>query len=316
MLLRQKQNEVVSVIESYSLWALLTAKYHEIESVQLWLSVAHDNDLKKTLKDFLKDLSEHVSLLEKELKKYSIEGPKLPRKHAKVGSSTESMSDEEIAISYYTFLQGMIEKALFTEQYAIYNDNVSAFFSKFARHAIEQTENILKYLKLKGWLETPPIYRNISDNDQVDCAEAFHLWSHVSYRYVNIEESQRWKEFVHDKDFNIILDAGIGIMTKQADVLEKELEHYGIPAPKRPPNVYKGGKDKSVYKDEFIYKSLFIGIQWAGMLHAKAFKNCTTNDRIRNIFKGLLYDEIDLVKAMIKYGKVKGWLEQPPQYIP
>jgi hypothetical protein len=312
LLLNQKQT--ISVIEAHSLWALLTTKYHAIDNVQHWLSLTHDMDLKKVLKYFLKDLSEHVLLLEKELKKFSIEGPKLPKKHAKGNNATESMSDEDIAINYYTFLQGMIEKALFALQYSIYHDDVSKFFTKFARHAIEQSDDILKYLKVKGWLELPPVYR-ASDNDRLDCVEAFHLWSHVNYRYINIEENQRWKEYVHDRDFAVILKAGADIMKEQVAMLEKELERYGIPAGKRPPNVIKGNQDKSVFQDEYIYKSLFIGIQWAGVFHAKAFKHCVTNDRIRTIFKSLLYEEIDQVKDMIKYGKLKGWLELPPQYI-
>jgi hypothetical protein len=310
-----KKMEEISVIEAHSLWALLSTKYHAIDSVQLWLSYTHDADLKTILKNFLKDLSEHVSLLEKELMRFSIEGPKLPQKHARTGNKTESMSDEDIALNYYTFLQGMVEKALFALQYSIYNDDVSKFFTKFSRHAIEQSDDILKYLKLKGWLETPPVYQITLTDERLDCVEAFHLWSHVNYRYINIEENQRWKEYVHDRDFSAILDAGEKVMKKQVAMLENELERYGILAGKRPPNVVQSGRDKSIFEDEYIFKSLFIGIQWAGVFHAKAFKQCVTNDRIRTIFKNLLYEEIGQVMAMIKYGKLKGWLESPPRYI-
>ncbi|MHB1405024.1 MAG: DUF3231 family protein [Desulfitobacteriaceae bacterium] len=296
---------------------MLTAKYHILDNVQIWFAYAHDVDLKMILNAFLKDLDEHITLLEKELQKYSIEGPSRPRTHARADVDTQIMSDEQIALNYFTFLQGMIEKVLLAIQYSIYNDNISKFFLKFSSHVLEQTDSILKYLKLKGWLEIPPAYRNVPPNtdEKLDCVEAFHLWTHVNYRYTNIEETLRWVEYVHDIDFRTILDSGLKIMNKQVTMLENKLENFGISTPKRPSKIVKQNQDKSTFFDEYIYKTLFIGIQWAGVFHATAFKHCVTNDRIRLMFKNLLFEEIETARHMIKFGKLKGWLELPPQYM-
>jgi spore coat protein CotF len=306
----------ISVVEAHSLWGLISAKYRMQDNVKFWLNHTHDVDLKKILKDFIKDLDEHISSLENELAKYSIEGPSRAKKQTGAEVKTEIITDELIAINYYTFLQGMVEQVLLAIQQSVFNDDVSNFFEKFAKHAIEQTDNILKYLKLKGWIEIPPRYADIpaATGESLDCVEAFHLWAHTYYRYGNMEETQKWMEFVHDNDFKMILHKGCKKMGKQIAMLENELEHFGLPTPKKPPAVVKTNQDKTIFLDQGIFKTLYIGIQWAGVLHANAYKQCVTNDRIRNIFRNLLYEEITMVKQISKYGKLKGWLEMPPQY--
>lgn len=311
------KKKTLSVFEAHALWSLVSAKYHIQDNVNFWLNHVCDADLKKILNSFLKDLDEHVALLEKEMRQYSIEGPYRSRKLARANVNTEVITDELIGINFFTFLQGMVEQVLFSIQYSIFNESVSNFFDKFANHAIEQSDLLLKYLKLKGWLHIPPQYANIPEgtNEKLDCIEVFHLWAHTNYRYTNIEETAKWIEFVHDLDFKKILQRGNNTMQKQVALLENELNHFGLATPTRPPNVVKTNQDKTVFQDKSIYKTLFIGIQWAGVLHANAFKNCVTNDRIRGIFQNLLYDEIKMVKRISKYGRLKGWLEMPPEYI-
>lgn len=310
------KDQKISVFESHSLWNLLSAKYHGIDNVQLWYTYAHDPDLKKIIKDFLKDLDEHVKLLEKELDKYDIETPPRHQKHAYTDAYTQIFSDEIIGLNYLTFMQGMVDLVLFSIQYSYYNDEVYTFFQKFSKHAIEQTDSVIKYVKLKGWIDIPPVIQNVPKDagEQLGNIEAFHLWAHTNYRYINIEETMRWKEFVHDAEFVKILDVGLNRLEKQVTVLERELERFGLPIPKKAPKHIKGSHNRSFFQDEYIFKSLFIGLQWAGVLHSKAFTQCVTNDNIRMLFKKYLYDEVDMLKHVIKYGKLKGWIQTPPQY--
>lgn len=49
-------------------------------------------------------------------------------------------------------------------------------------------------------------------------------------------------------------------------------------------------------------------------MHAQALKQCVTNDRIRKIFRQLVLEEINIGNRLIVYGKIKGWLNEPPQY--
>ncbi|MCK8818075.1 DUF3231 family protein [Natroniella sulfidigena] len=311
-----RKDQKVSVLEAHALWNLLSSKYHAINNVQVWHAQVHDKDLKILIKDFLKDLEEHIKLLEKELEKYSIEAPQRPKSHAHIDANSQVISDETIGLNYFNFLQQIVDLILYSIQHSYYNDEVYTFLQRFSKHAIEQTDNILKYLKTKGWIDIPPNFLDVplDTNEQLASIEAFNLWTHTNYRYVNIEETLRWKEFVHDADFKKILEKGLKKLNSQVKVLEKELKHFGLMVPKRPPKVVKTTNDKTTYKDEYIFKSLFIGLQWAGTLHSKAFQQCIVNDRIRKVFKDFLYEEMDMLNEISKYGKLKGWLPTPPKY--
>ena len=67
-------------------------------------------------------------------------------------------------------------------------------------------------------------------------------------------------------------------------------------------------------EDDYLFRMLIMGIQGAGIVHAEAVKQCTTNDRIRKYFIELLMSEIDTSTRIIKLGKIKGWLNEPPHY--
>lgn len=121
--------------------------------------------------------------------------------------------------------------------------------------------------------------------------------------------------FVYDGDFKLLLKVGLqGPLKHQTAMLEKELEHFGIPLPQRLSNVVVPPKNTELLKDEFIYKEIATGIHGAAIMHAQALKQCTTNDRVRGIFERLLLSEVGLLDKLIKFGKVKGWLNPTPQY--
>jgi len=44
-------------------------------------------------------------------------------------------------------------------------------------------------------------------------------------------------------------------------------------------------KDKTILDDDYMFRTLTFGIMGALWLHTLALKQCTTNDRIRGIFK-------------------------------
>ena len=311
-----KEQPQLNVLEGHSLWDLLSSKYHEVDRIQIWLSFAHDPDLKYILKQFLKDLDEHINLLEKELKKYSITGPSRHRKSVRTQTDTQVVADEHIAIDYYTFLQEITEMAVLVYQNSTTNDALRNFFIKFLKHATDQSNVILKYLKTKGWIDKNPLYLNIPPDikEQINCAEAFHLWAHLRIRYANIDETEKWNLFANDVDFKAILIKGLNTLKDQVIILEKELDHFGIPFPKRPPAVIDKDVKQSIFEDEYIYKYLFHSMHGLGTLHAQAFKRCVTNDRVRNIFYKFLYTEMSYMDNLIKFGNLKGWLDPAPLY--
>jgi hypothetical protein len=44
-------------------------------------------------------------------------------------------------------------------------------------------------------------------------------------------------------------------------------------------------------------------------------KRCVINDRLRQLFRKMLMEEVDYFDNLIKYGKLKGWMHHAPLYI-
>ncbi|WP_159426231.1 DUF3231 family protein [Desulfolucanica intricata] len=182
--------------------------------------------------------------------------------------------------------------------------------------AVGRFNLISKYVKTKGWLGKQPMYQNHPEytSEGLCAGEALHLWDHLSYRNDNIEMTQTFIAFVKDDDFKLILEKGIQTLVEQARVLEKELIHFKVPLPNRPPNVMPPSAHTEFMDDDNIFRWIFQGIQGALLMHAQSLIECTHNDRIRDIFKDLLFSELEMLALIIKYGKMKGWLNPPLHY--
>ena len=313
----EKQQSLLNLEEAYNLWDLVNSKYDLIDRILLWQNYAHDKDLKLLLNNVLKRTQNAIHGLEEELKHYGLAAPDKPRAGVKTSSNSEVFNDQEIAKSLLTMVQEVLELILRAIRTSTTNDNLRAVFIKQVTGVIIDLEKLIKYLNLKGWLSQPPLYPNIpaDTKEKIDIGEAFHLWDHLTFRYDNIQQTQFWYEYAHDGDFKSLLKKGLQKgLKEQAQKLEKELIYFGIPVPKQPTEIVQTAQDTGLMNDDYMFRILFIGIVGALWIHSLALKQCTTNDRIRGLFKELLVKEIDTLDKLIRYGKSKGWLNVVPQY--
>lgn len=197
------------------------------------------------------------------------------------------------------------------------NDEVRSLWMGILKEAVDTTDKYIVYLKFKNWLKVPPLYPYVpvQEKEKLDTAEAYHLWDHLTFRNDNIEETQRYYSFAEDTDLKTLLKEGLqGVLQQQAQILEGELRRFGIPLPVRPPRVIAGEENPLLLKDDNMFRHLFKGVQGATTVHAQAFKKCTTNDRVRKIFKDLLLEEVEIFDRLVSFGKYKGWLNPAPIY--
>ncbi|MFZ7102711.1 MAG: DUF3231 family protein [Peptococcaceae bacterium] len=307
----------INVQEAYNLWDVLSVKYGEIEHIQIWENFAHDFDLKFLLNSLLADFKKDAQNLEREMGKYGVSGIDSPRKGINTASNSEVITDEFISQSLFIRAQETMEMLLRIIRTSTTNDNIRKMFIKMERESISRIDVIMKYLKLKGWINQPPLYPNIPGaiSEQIDCGEAYHLWDHLTFRYDNIQQTQILYEAAHDGDFKALLKTGLeDVLSKQAEILEKECLKFGLPLPKRPPNVLTTLETTEILEDDYMFRILNSGIQGAAVLHASAVKQCLTNDKLRKIFVNLLYQEINMADKLTKFGKLKSWFNEAPQY--
>lgn len=313
----KQEHKLVDTAEAYNLWDIAKSNYLHSERVLLWKNFAHDKDFLHILNFFLEDLKKDADILEEKMEKYGIKGPDKNRSEVKTAANAEVIRDEYIAQDFYVFLQESVELLLRAFRTSTTNDSIRAYFKEILKKFIDQTDTFVKYLKAKAWLEEPPFYPNVPAEikEQLDSGEAFHLWEHLTFRYDNIHQTDIYYTFAHDPDFKLILKTGLqDILKKQAQMLEKELTHFGIPLPKRPTNVFSVPSSTQMLDDDHMYRIVLTGMTGAASVHAQALKQCSTNDRVRKMFKDLLYSEIDFIDNFIKFGKTKSWLHPAPEF--
>ena len=151
----------------------------------------------------------------------------------------------------------------------------------------------------------------------IDVLEAALLWDLLKARYLCVEETQIYQNYAHDPEFKkIIGTVGIKVLEKQTDELEKQMNLFNVLLPKRPPKSYNRPSCDQVFTDEFIFQKIFRGCQYLLDAHVRALQSSITNDSLRTMFTDFFNEEVMLFDKLIKYGKQKGWLEQPPVYRP
>ncbi|MDW7683837.1 MAG: spore coat protein [Bacillota bacterium] len=303
----------VNIGESYSLWDVLSAKYFALERLIILRTFAHDPDLKSIIATDIKDLENDVKIMEKALEKFGIAGANnhVLQPHSAVNA--ETFRDQFIAGEFFIFLQENIEMLLRALRLATSNDEVRDLFIKLVKDAINRADRMAQYLKIRGWIGVPPMYHNNTSGESIDNGEAYHLWNHLTYRYDNVYQTLLFASFTYDTDFKLFLEQGGKTLMKQSKMLEEELQRYGLPLPVRPPTVKPPETKTELMNDDYMFRALITGIQGALVFHAQGLKQSVTNNRLRSIFKDLLLDEVEIYHNLVKFGKMKGWLNAAPR---
>lgn len=312
----EKRQQMFDVREAFNLWDILRSKYVVIEDLEAAEKFTHDKDLKIITRLYLNELKTNSNILEDMMKKYAINGPDRGRVAANWVSNSEVIRDESIALKIMLYTQEHIENLLRAVRTSLTNDKIRSVITKMLTGTINNSDSILKYLKLKGWIATPPLYPNspASTNEKLTCIEAAHLWDHLTIRYDNLRQTKIFNSFVNDLDLQLILSRGLDRLEAQIKILEKECVYFGITLPKRPAEVFAATEFTDLYNDDHIYRIILSGFQGAEIMHAEAIKQCTVNDRIRMIFKKMLLKEIEYYNNFARYGKLKSWLHPVPSY--
>ncbi|MHB1420711.1 MAG: hypothetical protein ACYCX4_14220 [Bacillota bacterium] len=183
---------------------------------------------------------------------------------------------------------------------------------EYCKKDIKEIEDMMEKYSIKGPDKHPPyVHTSVTSEvirDQYIASQFFFCKQELVESSVRVVIAS----FTNDKLRRFFA----GLLKKYTSkLLEEEMELFGIPAPVNPTKIMPpvtGIHD--LVDDDYMYRVIFDGLQGAAMVHARAFKQCTTNDRIRNLFKKLLLEEIDALDDLIKYGKLKGWVDPVPKF--
>ncbi len=306
----------IGVAEVHYLWHMVKAKYDFLQLLDIWTNQVHDKDLLALMKMYAAEIRGDVKTWEYHLRRFAVRGPDGYTPATDTVCNPQLVHNQLIATELFTFAQEHVVMLIKAFRTSTTNDDINTLFKNGTKKAVDRFNLLTKYVKTKGWIGKQPLYQNRPENakEELYAGEALHLWEHVTYRNDNIEMTQTFIAFAKDGDFKLFLERGVQVLLKQARMLEKELIHFRVPLPNKPPNVMPAGAPTQLMNNDNIFRWVFGGIQGALSMHAEALIECTHNDRIRGIFKELLFSELELLASGIKYGKLKGWLNPALRY--
>lgn len=149
----------------------------------------------------------------------------------------------------------------------------------------------------------------------VNVSEVFYIWDILLTKLDIMETIQIIENLIDDTDLKYIKGQVVKGLQTGITEMEKLMNDYGIPFPLRPPAGSNSPACLECITDRYIYNVLFEAIQAFFPILSSGFMN-STSPKVRKAFKSHLLLTLELQELIVEYGKLKGFLNEPPVYKP
>ncbi len=164
-------------------------------------------------------------------------------------------------------------------------------------------------------LNIPLFKKSTTNREEVSSIEAYNLWNTLRARYLSVETYEFFRNFVHDRDFDLILQDHLDKFNSQIEVLENKARDHKITMPSRPPENINFSAKIDVATDKFLFRKTYSDLITELFFLNRSITTSTLNDGLREIFIDFTDEHIRLFKGLFEYGKLKGWTQIAPAYI-
>jgi len=147
----------------------------------------------------------------------------------------------------------------------------------------------------------------------INVSEVFYVWDMLVAKMDILETIQIKENFIDDTDLKFIAGRLLDGLKKGITYMENVMDNYGIPFPIRPPASNNTTFVLEQFTDRDIYISLFETVHSFFPILVSGFMN-STNAAVRKNIKEHLLLTMELHELMVEYGKLKGFLIEPPIY--
>lgn len=309
-----QQQTKLSTEEAFRLWEKTRLRYSLINQINLLGNYTHDVDFQLVLKYLNEVFQKQAVILEKQLNKYSIKIPEPYKRDIEAIGNSEILEDRLAAQFIYNSLQQVVSKCFLSLRNSIYNDSIRDLLYKLAKEDINLYDKYVGFMLIKGWMEEPPLYKNLKNSDtRIAANEIWNLWKILDNRYLSKHQTEYYIRYVSDKDFQLVLASGVEIVDKQIDKLEEKLLYYGVNLPERFSNIPTPETQEQI-TDKYIFKVLFMSMLNSTTIQGFSIEELVINADIRKMIKNFLFEEMDVINNLIKYSKIKGWAPLDPQF--
>lgn len=149
---------------------------------------------------------------------------------------------------------------------------------------------------------------------KLDVSEAFNIFNLLSARQSSVLSHQFYINYVHDRDFSLILQGHVKTWQEQILELEKQAEKYDLKGPRRAPITFKFTAKTDQITDMFIFELILSELTAELYSLSRAVVSSTTNDQLHNIFSQHMMSHMKHYEELYKYGRIKGWVHVVPSY--
>lgn len=149
---------------------------------------------------------------------------------------------------------------------------------------------------------------------KIDISEAFNIFNLQGARQASILGHQFHLNYVHDRDFALILQSHVKTWQDQVSELEKQAEKYNIKTPRRSPANIKFTADTEEISDNFIFDLILNELTAELYALSRAVISSTTNDTLHDLFVKHMLSHMKHYEILYKYGNMKGWMHIVPSF--
>jgi len=153
-----EKQAMINASEVFYIWDIMVMKMDILHSVRIQENLIGDSDLKFIAAQLARGLEVGIKHMESIMIEYSIPFPERPPARSSAISNNEDFSDK---IIYETLYEG-IQSFFFVLASGFMNSTSPIIRKAIKEHLLltmQLQELIVEYGKLKGFLNTPPVYR-------------------------------------------------------------------------------------------------------------------------------------------------------------
>lgn len=136
--------------------------------------------------------------------------------------------------------------------------------------------------------------------------ESFHLWDLTRRRYLIIEQININTNFIHDKDFMVVLKALNEEIQDEVKILEKLMNEFAIKGSTPNTRDLNIIGSKEIVNDEQFAHLIHQLIQSKVQKQLKAMQDTKVNDKLRDAFTRLAKNAVKHHNMHLSYLKTKG----------
>lgn len=149
----------------------------------------------------------------------------------------------------------------------------------------------------------------------INVVEVFYIWDVLVTKLDALETVQIFEHMIEDNDLVIIKNKVKEGLLVGIDDMEAIMREYDLPFPMRPPADVSSTVHIDVVNDRDIFQMFYEVIAAFFPILGIGFMQSTTPD-VRKGLKNHLLLTMELQEMLVEYGKLKGFLNQPPVYRP